>query len=1347
MIDKRVFVGGMDSDTDDRLVAQGDYRKAINLRVVSSSEDSVGSAQNVLGNALVLNTALPLGRNKCIGAHRSEQRDSVIYFLYNSQNNHGIYEYAHASGVITPILINSILNFNEDFLITGISDIEGLLYWTDDFNPPRKINIAKAVKHTASGGTDPEGYGVALINGTFLEREKYVNAIKAQPVNAPSLEFFTDPSRNTNRVRGKFLRFRYRYVYDDNERSAWSEPSVLGYTAPDFIGDSGTILGTAFEGVTNYLDIQKSLNGIRFTLNASHETVVAVEVSVAEGYNDFFLWRKLTKDELGVGDNESFAVEYFGDAVLTPLDINESIKPFDDLPQKAKAQAIIEGNQLAYGNYVTGYDTTSINVTLGVNYKEASPIIPSGSISDIPFGQAIDMRPKGSVFLSGGQVNDISGFDAQYNIRRWNYNSTEFKDDLMAAGYDLVENSIVEINYSLGAFLQPYADIVTPPNTIVVFIPDLSVTQFDDPYVYLYNVLFGSFVIDPLAEAGAFGTLDISLGVAQFPAGQALAIEGILNGSGDNNIVSGKVRFFDFINYRRTDTPSNIPPIFFIDPSYNDGVWTFEEDNQSFQQFRGSRGMVAFSLRSITVDPSRYSTFKSGATHSFGLVYYDAYGRSSFVNISDNTDVYVKTIAERNIEEGSYDDLIAHIGWQINHAPPSWATHYAWVYAGNDRTDNFFWLPILAPNGGSGIVTDAGFLSDSGNLINLSLFRLQQFQDENGDVTLSYDFARGDRLMFVAKPPTLLEPTKRWRRTSEETLIDVPILNQFNDNGELLITIPRYDEVEPNGVGVRGSLAEIYKPKIQTEQEQRLYYTISPKYAIENGQHTVTQGELTRGDAYLRTRVYARPTPIDSPTSETLNPIYEAYVVEDPAINDNIFSRFYDRGKAYTVDNEQGRVRYIDQVTYSAPFVVGSKINGLSDFNPVEQPFKEYGRIYGAIQRLYAYENKLEVYQEDKVQYSLVSRDVIYNNQGGGSAVGTLSQVLSDAVGYDGEYGISNNPESWAQFGIRRYFVDKKRGVVCRLSRDGIEAISDNNMTTYFRDNFEGVLQNNRNGAIYGVYDPRFAEYVISVDDKFRVSVNILTITDPIEIVIGEGYTFLEGQTLEVFYVVDGITYSFDVVTSPIGVTTNPDGTTTVIGRLGRSPNVPPIEGGDAWVLVSKQETLAFSETNRRWTTFYSFEPEFMSRLFNDICSFRGGRFYLHNKGDRNTFYGSYTPSELWVVSNAQPSLKKFYKALGLEGDAVFVPYEITTPSGQRTSLIAEDFVEREGYYYADVLRDELTPSQDVEGEVLANALFEGDRMRDYSILLKLRNDTQGAAELFAINVVFEVSNLHGQEG
>lgn len=1373
MIDKRVFVGGMDSDTDDRLVAQGDYRRAINLRVVSSSEDSVGSAQNVLGNRLVLNTSLPLGRNKCIGAHRSEQRDSVIYFVFNNQGNHGIYEYKHSEGVIVPILINSILNFSEDFLITGISDIEGLLYWTDDANPPRKINIKKAVLHTASGGTDPEGYSDALVVGSFLEREKFINAIKAQPTNAPSLEFFTDPSKNYNRVRGKFLRFRYQFVYDDNEKSAWSEPSVLGYTAPDFIGDNNSLLGTAYEGVANYLDIQRVLNGILVTVNSSHETVSKIRVSVASGYNDFFLWKDFSKSELGVGDNEIFSVEYFGDSVLTPLDINESIKPFDDVPQKAKAQAIIEGDQIVYGNYETGYDPVDIDVSMSAVYKEATPIIPSTSIDDVPFGQVLDLRQFFSSFQDGGQfgstISQPLPNDYLWHVRRWNIGAQQFKNALQGLGYELEENSIIEINYSLGRLSTPYSDLETEINTAVVYIPFLGGTSFDDPYFYLFNVLATSYVVDVLS--GAKKDFHLANGGSVDSGGNLVGGNDVQNNLYQNVITvltsqstpflqSGRVRFFDFFNYQATSVSggANILDLapFNAFGQGNDGYWMFEPSGATDAVSLGSRGVVSLSLRSVSVDPSRYSTFKSGSNHSFALVYFDAYGRSGFANASANTEVYVKSIPERNIADGSYEDLIAHIGWQINHTPPSWATHYAWVYAGNDRTDNFFWLPILAPSNESGIANETNFLSESGNAINLSLWRLQQFQKDNNNTNLSYDFSGGDRLSFIANPPTLAEATKRWKRTSEGNLIDVPITGQINDNGEFIVTVPTFEDVNPNGVGIRGSLVEIYKPKLQIEQEQRLYYTISQKYAIVNGAHSVTQGEFTRGDVYLRTRVYARPNPIDSSQSETTSPVYEAYVVEDPSINDNIFSRFYDRGKAYTVDNDQGRIRYIDQVTYSAPFVVGSKINGLSDFNPVEQPFKEYGRIYGSIQRLYAYENKLEVYQEDKVQYSLVSRDVIYNNQGGGSAVGTLSQVLSDAVGYEGEYGISNNPESWAQFGMRRYFVDKKRGVVCRLSRDGVEAISDRNMITHFRDTFERVLVNNRNGAIYGVYDPRFSEYVVCIEDRVEVEGTVVfsNIQSPflplISILFEEFPPFVSGEDIVIFYEgVDGEFYELQLSSRPddFNIVPNPDGEGFIFsGRPLVQAKVEALVGGRAYYLKTVGETLAFSENNKRWETFYSFEPEFMSRLFNDICSFKGGDFYLHNKGDRNVFYGQYTPSEIWLVSNAEPSLKKFYKAIGLESDAVFVPYEITTPSGQRSGLIADDFVEREGYFYADILRDELTPSQTAEGEVLPNALFEGDRMRDYAIVIKLRNESGEAAELFAVNVVFEVSNLHGQE-
>ena len=43
---------------------------------------------------------------------------------------------------------NSLLNFSSENLITGINIIDSMLFWTDNLNPPRKINISKFKKFT-----------------------------------------------------------------------------------------------------------------------------------------------------------------------------------------------------------------------------------------------------------------------------------------------------------------------------------------------------------------------------------------------------------------------------------------------------------------------------------------------------------------------------------------------------------------------------------------------------------------------------------------------------------------------------------------------------------------------------------------------------------------------------------------------------------------------------------------------------------------------------------------------------------------------------------------------------------------------------------------------------------------------------------------------------------------------------------------------------------------------------------------------------------------------------------------------------------------------------------------------
>lgn len=52
--DKRIFTGGMDKDSDPRLIKQGDYRHARNIRNIASSDGTSGSVENIEGTLEVV---------------------------------------------------------------------------------------------------------------------------------------------------------------------------------------------------------------------------------------------------------------------------------------------------------------------------------------------------------------------------------------------------------------------------------------------------------------------------------------------------------------------------------------------------------------------------------------------------------------------------------------------------------------------------------------------------------------------------------------------------------------------------------------------------------------------------------------------------------------------------------------------------------------------------------------------------------------------------------------------------------------------------------------------------------------------------------------------------------------------------------------------------------------------------------------------------------------------------------------------------------------------------------------------------------------------------------------------
>ena len=94
--------------------------------------------------------------------------------------------------------------------------------------------------------------------------------------------------------------------------------------------------------------------------------------------------------------------------------------------------------------------------------------------------------------------------------------------------------------------------------------------------------------------------------------------------------------------------------------------------------------------------------------------------------------------------------------------------------------------------------------------------------------------------------------------------------------------------------------------------------------------------------------------------------------------------------------------------------------------------------------------------------------------------------VIGQIQGYAGNYGIGTNPESFAVYGYRKYFVDRPKNAVLRLSQDGITEISGYGMLDYFRDNLGRI---NSNGVVIGSWDMHNKQYVLSLQETFFAGV------------------------------------------------------------------------------------------------------------------------------------------------------------------------------------------------------------------------------------------------------------------
>tara|TARA_R100000951_G_scaffold49539_1_gene41860 strand:+ start:134 stop:4210 length:4077 start_codon:yes stop_codon:yes gene_type:complete len=150
---KNTFLKGkMNQDLDPRIMPNGEYRKAQNLAISRSEGSTVGEFENILGNVKISDLSLSTGSNdpniEIIG-YTVDESNNIGYFIATNNTDHYIFSVNLSTGLQAPTILvqGSFLNFNKDYIITGINLIEDFLFWTDNYNQPRKINVTKPLGH------------------------------------------------------------------------------------------------------------------------------------------------------------------------------------------------------------------------------------------------------------------------------------------------------------------------------------------------------------------------------------------------------------------------------------------------------------------------------------------------------------------------------------------------------------------------------------------------------------------------------------------------------------------------------------------------------------------------------------------------------------------------------------------------------------------------------------------------------------------------------------------------------------------------------------------------------------------------------------------------------------------------------------------------------------------------------------------------------------------------------------------------------------------------------------------------------------------------------------------------
>lgn len=366
---------------------------------------------------------LPGGNNKTLGWCIDFENEAIVWCVWNSNGDHSIFRHFKITDIVEAIFYKEPdLDFQEGSHIE-CKVIDGRFYWNDNITPPKSFNIEKAKAYTQTGSL-----GEKYVAADTPFADKVFPYIKRPPRYAPSLAYASDTVDEDgqtivfNNLRKKQWQFKYCFVYEDFQESAYSPISILPIPQEDI-----DALGVWVEEITDN-------NTILVTVNTGSNNVKAIKIAVRDASNrnsaPFYLFEVLDKFDANnaqlINNDTSYTFRFRNNVLLENIDTERENTYFHNVPLRAKDLILLDNKYVSMSMPVEGYDFSETEVDYDLEEHEEPAAFDSSFIKMGLVESSEEIQDEGIILRYDVLTITLTSFyaNSEYRIEYQWYGST-----------------------------------------------------------------------------------------------------------------------------------------------------------------------------------------------------------------------------------------------------------------------------------------------------------------------------------------------------------------------------------------------------------------------------------------------------------------------------------------------------------------------------------------------------------------------------------------------------------------------------------------------------------------------------------------------------------------------------------------------------------------------------------------------------------------------------------------------------------------------------------------------------------------------------------------------------------